>query len=182
MHAFTATAMPPLLAHPSFCPHLHLLARLLSCLAHVPLPSLPVRSPLSLPLHLAAPSSPTTSSSSLTSSPIHLAISTLTRCPTTPARSPSWQPPLPHLAFRLPPLLGGMGEGIAGKAAWVWACVLGFCVCTVLRARLHTVVPCRRPCRRTYSCRYMFGCSGVSVGKHTRGSWRTCRRAYVGLE
>src|SRR5882724_9176801 len=77
MHVFTATMLPPLPAHPPFCPHLQ---------PDRP-PPLPPRSrsyafppcaltsqPASLPL--PTPSSPTTSPSSLTCSPIHTAIST----------------------------------------------------------------------------------------------------------
>src|SRR5882724_6827315 len=117
MHAFTATTLPPLPAHPPFCPYLH---------PDRP-PPLPPRSrsaafppcaltsqPASLPL--PPPSSPTTSPSSLTSSPIHLAIST-------PNSTPHHSRPLTLLATssstttpaRRPPLLGGMGEGMAGK-------------------------------------------------------------------
>jgi len=89
------------------------------------LPSLCARP--QLPLHPCRPFVATTSSSSLTSSPIHLAISTPNSTPHTPARSPSSQPPLP------PPRLPDAHHYWAGwerawreSAAWVWACVLGF--------------------------------------------------------
>src|SRR5882724_1896078 len=73
-----------------------LLARLLSCLAHVPLPSLPVRSPLSLPLHPCRPlRRPPPLPPHSPPRPFTWPSRRLTRCPTTPARSPSWQPPLP---------------------------------------------------------------------------------------
>src|SRR5882724_7077274 len=117
MHAFTATTMPPLLAHPPFCQHLHP-ARpppLLSCSRSAAFPPCALTSqPACSPL--PPPSLPTTSPSSLTSSPIHLAIST-------PNSTPHHSRPLTLLATssstttpaRRPPLLGGMGEGMAGK-------------------------------------------------------------------
>src|SRR5882724_4066135 len=159
-----------------------LLADLLARLAHDPLPSLPAHSPLNLPLHpCRPPSSPTTSPSSLTSSPIHTAIST-------PNSTPHHFRPLTLLATsspitapaQCPTLLGRMGEGTAGKRGvgtgmdtWVSVCVRSW-----VRERIRSF---RSGVRASVRMAADI-CSGVSVGKHTGGSWRTCRYAYVGRE
>ena len=182
MHAFTAMTLPPLPAHPPFCPHLHpdrpspLPPRSRS--AAFP-PCALISQPASLPL--PPPSSPTTSPSSLTSSPIHTAIST-------PNSKPHHCLPLTLLATsspitvpaQCPTLLGRMGEGTAGKrgggtgmGTWVSVCVRSW-----VRERIRSF---RSGVRASVRIAADI-CSGVSVGKHTGGSWRTCQHAYVGRE
>src|SRR5882724_11809102 len=128
MHAFTATTLPPLPAHPPFCPYLH---------PDRP-PPLPPRSrsaafpPCALTsqpayLPLPPPSSPTTSPSSLTSSPIHTPSRRQTRRPTTSARSPSSQPP--RQSPRPPNAQhywGGWAKARRESGAWVRAWIPGF--------------------------------------------------------
>src|SRR5882724_6152738 len=124
-HAFMATTLPPLPAHPPCYRHLHPTRP----------PPLPPRSrsaafppcaltsqPASSPL--PPPSLPTTSPSSPTSS---WPSRRQTRRPTTPSRSPSSQPPRPPPC---PPdahhYWAGWAKGWRESAAWVRAWLPGF--------------------------------------------------------
>src|SRR5882724_7653175 len=85
-----------------------------------------------------------------------------------------------HRARTMPNTTGRMGEGTAGKrgvgtgmGTWVSVCVRSW-----VRERIRSF---RSGVRASVRIAADI-CSGVSVGKHTGGSWRTCQHAYVGRE
>src|SRR5882724_8966016 len=114
MHSWIQCCHLPLLTHLSAC-IFTLLTHLLSHLAHILLPSLPVHSPLSLPLHPCLPLLHPPPPCPFTW-PSHLAILTPNSTPHHSClltlltnSSPTTMP------TQCPPLLGGMGKGIVGK-------------------------------------------------------------------
>src|SRR5882724_6152739 len=119
-----------------------LLAPLLSRLAHVPLLSLPVRSPLSLPLHPCRPLLCPPPLPPHPPPPGHL--DAKLDAPPLPPAHPHRNLLAHHHAHPMPTTTGRDGRRDGGKARRGYGHgYLGFGVHTVLRALIHTVAPFR---------------------------------------